>query len=213
MGRCAARGPPFETEYERTQRNNASLQRTPVVVVVFTFEDVSVVSVERAFEPWRWTGERRRRPGIVADRDRSSFLTEACLPSLVTSLFLLASGGGLPPRAASACCLARMFGASVLVVSVAPDMGEVSCFSSHAVTADRSYVYPSSTNNTGSSKSSAVMGHTSCSASKSAVSSADMVSGSRGRASAGVRASLFCDHAGLPGRAARGGDSCDDERG
>jgi hypothetical protein len=68
-----------------------------------------------------------------------------------------------------------MLGASVFVASAAPDMGEVSLFSSHAVTADRSYVYPSSTNNTGSSNSSAVMGHTSCSASRSAVSSADMV--------------------------------------
>mmetsp|Transcript_9786 Transcript_9786/g.44537 ORF Transcript_9786/g.44537 Transcript_9786/m.44537 type:complete len:655 (-) Transcript_9786:57-2021(-) len=96
----------------------------------------------------------------------------------------------LPPRAVSACCLARMLGASVFVASAAPDIGEVSCFSSHAVTADRSYVCPSSTSNTGSSKSSAVMGHTSCSASRSAVSSADMVSGVRGRANAWTRAYL-----------------------
>ena len=108
----------------------------------------------------------------------------------MTSLCLFASLGGLPPRAVSACCLARMLGASVFVASAAPDIGEVSCFSSHAVTADRSYVCPSSTSNTGSSKSSAVMGHTSCSASRSAVSSADMVSGVRGRANAWTRAYL-----------------------
>jgi hypothetical protein len=85
----------------------------------------------------------------------------------------------LPPRAASACCLARMLGASVFVASAAPDMGEVSFCSSHAVTADRSYVCPSSTSITGSSNSSAVMGHTSCSASRSGCS--DMPPNAQGR--------------------------------
>ena len=50
--------------------------------------------------------------------------------------------------------------------------GGVVC-SSYVVTADRSYVYPSSTSITGSSNSSAVMGHTSCSASRSGGSSGD----------------------------------------
>jgi hypothetical protein len=91
-----------------------------------------------------------------------------------------------------------MLGASVFVASGAPDMGEVSFCSSHAVTADRSYVYPSSTSNTGSSKSCWVMGHTSSGTASAGMLGGDTVSDAV-RSRSGRKTAFDLSHEGLPG--------------
>ena len=73
-----------------------------------------------------------------------------------------------PPRGVRRC---RAYKASVSVTTRAGHGGGVILF--EPPSPRRSYVYPSSTSITGSSNSSAVMGHTSCSASRSSCGSGD----------------------------------------